>query len=192
MPTKNSKALRVLVDYADLEATLILGGRPVRPPPTDRVRPKIGGVTQPTAPPPSQPAPQTTTRTLPKDSSMVAGLRLAKILPWLVYLYLLLEVIVLTLAFFLLLFNASTDAEFTQWVYRSADRALEPFRGIFPSATADNGSVLDFAVLFAIIVYGILAMLAQSLIHWIDRKIFEERAKARWLAEGTTITPPPG
>ena len=91
---------------------------------------------------------------------MVAGLRLAKILPWLVYLYLLLEVIVLTLAFFLLLFNASTDAEFTQWVYRDRRTGrLEPFRGIFPSATADNGSVLDFAVLFAIIVYGILAML---------------------------------
>ena len=131
-------------------------------------------------------------RTLPKDPGHVTGLRLARILPWLVYAYLLLEVIVLTLAFFLLLFNASTDADFTQWVYRSADRALEPFRGIFPSATADNGSVLDFAVLFAIIVYGILAMLAQGAIHWIDRKIFEERAKARWLAEGTTITPPPG
>jgi len=128
-------------------------------------------------------------RTLPKDPSTVTGWRLAKILPWLVYAYLLLEVIVLTLAFFLLLFNASTDADFTQWVYRSADRALEPFRGIFPSATADNGSVLDFAVLFAIIVYGILAMVAQGAIHWIDRKIFEERAKARWLAEGGTPAP---
>ena len=134
-----------------------------------------------------------TTRSLPKDPSSVTNLRLAKILPWLIYAYLLLEVIVLTLAFFLLLFNASTEADFTQWVYRSADRALEPFRGIFPSATADNGSVLDFAVLFAIIVYGILAMIALSVIHWIDRKIMEERAKARWLAEGNTTAaaPPP-
>lgn len=132
------------------------------------------------------------TRTLPKDPSTAIGLRLARVLPWLVYAYLLLEVIVLTLAFFLLLFNASTSAEFTQWVYRSADRALEPFRGIFPSATADNGSVLDFAILFAIIVYGILAMVVQGLIHWIDRKIAEERAKVRWLAEGGTTTVPPG
>ena len=149
-------------------------------------------MTQPTQP--TQP-----TRTLPKDQPVTTSLRLAKILPWIVYVYLVLEVIVLTLAFFLLLFNASTDAEFTQWVYRSADRALEPFRGIFPSATADNGSVLDFAVLFAIIVYGILAMLTQSLIHWIDRKIAEERAKVRWLAEGqapvdpaATASPPTG
>jgi len=118
----------------------------------------------------------------------VTGLRLARVLPWLVYAYLLLEVIVLTLAFFLLLFNASTDADFPQWVYRSADRALEPFRGIFPWATADNGSVLDFAVLVTIIVYDIVAMVAQGAIHWIDRKIFEERVKARWLAEGGTPT----
>ena len=124
------------------------------------------------------------TRALPKDTPTATGLRLAKVLPWIVYVFLLLEVIVLTLAFFLLLFNASTDAEFTQWVYRSASRAMEPFRGIFPAAMGENGSVLDFAVLFAIIVYGILAMLTQSLIHWLDRKIFEERAKARWLAEG--------
>ena len=130
------------------------------------------------------------TRSLPKDTSAATGFRIARVLPWLVYAYLLLEVIVLTLAFFLLLFDASTDADFTQWVYRSADRALEPFRGIFPSATAENGSVLDFAVLFAIIVYGILAMVVQSVIHWLDRKIHEERAKARWLAEGGAPTPP--
>lgn len=132
------------------------------------------------------------TRTLPNDPTTTTGLRLARVLPWLVYVYLLLEVIVLTLAFFLLLFNASTDAAFTEWVYRSAERAMEPFRGIFPSATGDNGSVLDFAILFAIIVYGILAMVVQSLIHWIDRKIAEERAKARWLAEGGTTAVPPG
>jgi uncharacterized protein YggT (Ycf19 family) len=118
---------------------------------------------------------------LPKDPSSVTGLKFAKVLVWLVYAYFIIAVIILTLAFFLLLFNASTDAGFTQWVYRSADRVLEPFRGIFPSATADNGSVVDFAVLFAIIVYGILALLVQSLIHYIDRKIAEERSKARYL-----------
>ena len=118
------------------------------------------------------------------DTGAVKGLRFAKILTWLVYAYFVLELIVLVLAFFLLLFNASETADFTQWVYRSAGRAMEPVRGIFPSAVSSNGSVIDFAVLFAIIVYGILAMLTQSLIHWLDRKIFEERAKARWLAEG--------
>lgn len=126
------------------------------------------------------------TRTLPKDPNTVTGLRLAKVVTWLVYAYFLLAVIVLTLDFFLLLFNASADAAFAEWVYRSADRVLEPFRGIFPSKTAENGSVLDFAVLFAIIVYGIIAMVVQSIIYRIDRAISEERAKARWLAEGGT------
>lgn len=129
-------------------------------------------------------------RTLPKDPNSVTGLRLAKVMTWLVYAYFLLAVIVLTLDFFLLLFNASADAAFAEWVYRSAERVLEPFRGIFPSKTAENGSVLDFAVLFAIIVYGIVAMLVQGIIHRIDRAISEERAKVRWLA-GADPAPPP-
>ncbi len=129
-------------------------------------------MTQPTKP----------VRELPKDPGGVVALRIAKVLTWLVYAYFMLAVIILTLAFFLLLFNASETAAFTEWVYRSADRAMQPFRGIFPAAEGENGSVLDFAVLFAIIVYGIVAMLLSAGISWIDRKIHEERAKARWLA----------
>jgi hypothetical protein len=53
----------------------------------------------------------------------------------------------------------------------------------------DNGSVVDFAVLFAIIVYGILAMAFHALVAWIDRKIYEQRYKA-WQA-GRVVEPPP-
>lgn len=129
-------------------------------------------------------------RTLPKDAGSVTALRIAKVMTWLVYAYLLLAVIVLTLAFFLLLFNASETADFTQWVYRSANRALEPFRGIFPTVAGENGSVISFAVLFAIIVYGIVALLLHALIAWIDNKIREQRAKALWLAGGPPGTAP--
>jgi len=121
-------------------------------------------------------------RHLPKDPSHVTVLLFAKVLTWLVYAYFVLAVTVLALAFFLLLFNASETAGFTEWVYRSADRAMQPFRGIFPTVEGDNGSVLDFAVLFAIIAYGIVAMLLQAAISWLDRRIAEERAKVRWLA----------
>jgi uncharacterized protein YggT (Ycf19 family) len=124
----------------------------------------------------SQPA------TVPQDSDKATGLRFAKVLVWLVYAFFMFALIILTLAFFLLLFNANADSGFAEWVYRSANRVLEPFRGIFPSATADNGSVLDFAVLFAIIVYGILAMLVHAGIDWIDRKIAQERADTRYQA----------
>jgi uncharacterized protein YggT (Ycf19 family) len=125
-----------------------------------------------------------------KDPSTVTGLKFAKVLSWLVYAYFVLAVIILVLEFFLLLFNASPDASFTEWVYRSADRVLEPFRGIFPSHTVDNGSVIDFAVLFAIIMYGILAMVLNAVVAFFDRKIHEERRKA-WLAAQELEQAPP-
>lgn len=115
---------------------------------------------------------------MPDYETRITGLRFAKVLVWLVYLFFLLAVIILTAAFFLQLFNANTDAEFTRWVYRNADRVLEPFRGIFPSVQRDNGSVIDFAVLFAIIMYGIFAMLVNGVVHWLDGKIIEQKHKA--------------
>ena len=115
---------------------------------------------------------------MPDYESRVTGLRFAKVLVWLVYLFFLLAVVILTAAFFLLLFNANTDAEFTRWVYRNAERVLEPFRGIFPSVQQDNGSILDFAILFAIIMYGIFAMLVHGAVHWLDAKIIEQKQKA--------------
>lgn len=104
------------------------------------------------------------------------GLRFTRVLVWLVYAYFVLASTILAIAFFLLLFNASTSADFTQWIYRSADRVMEPFRGIFPTAVGDSGAVLDFAVLFAIIMYGILAAAAGALLAYLDRKTQEHRA----------------
>lgn len=128
---------------------------------------------------------------LPEDDGLTTGLRFAKVVVWLIYAFFVLAVIFLALKFFLLLFNASTDAAFTEWVYRSADRVLEPFRGIFPSKTGDNGSVVDFAVLFAIIVYGILALLAHAAVAWIDRRIQQQRAEAKWAYEQLRTQAPP-
>lgn len=111
-----------------------------------------------------------------RDDAVVTSLRIGKFVTWLVYAYLAVAVVILVLAFFLMLFNASTTAEFTQWVYRSADRVLQPFRGIFPTAElGEQGSVIDFAVLFAIIMYGIFAMIVSTLVSWLDRKIDEHR-----------------
>ena len=103
-------------------------------------------------------------------ASKIKGLRFAKVVVWLIYAYFVAATIILLFAFFLLLFNASTDASFTQWVYRSANRVLEPFRGIFPTVTNGNGSVVDFAVLFAIIMYALFALLVNVLIDYLDRR----------------------
>ena len=117
--------------------------------------------------------------TASKDDPRITGLRFAKVLVWLVYAYFIVALVILTLAFFLQLFGASTTASFTEWVYRSADRVMEPFRGIFPTREiGDQGSVIDFAVVFAIIMYGIFALIVHALVSWIDRKIVELRADA--------------
>ena len=128
-----------------------------------------------------------TPTTPPPDPGKVTGLRVAKVLTWLVYAYFLVAVILLVLEFFLLLFNANPDAGFAEWAYRSGDRVMEPFRGIFPTKQAGNGSVLDFAVLFAIIVYGVLALAFHSLVEWLDYRIRVDR----WRAANPGQVPPP-
>jgi uncharacterized protein YggT (Ycf19 family) len=120
---------------------------------------------------------------LPEDSSLLKGLRFSRWFVWFVWAYIAFVVLMLTLAFFLLLFNANADNSFVEWVFRSSDRAMEPFRGIFPTETVGNGSVIDFSILFAIVVYGIIAMLISALVSFLDRKIAEERSKALYVAQ---------
>ena len=80
-------------------------------------------------------------------------------------------IVILAMAFFLQLFNANTTAPFVDWVYRAAKRIMLPFRGIFPSVEGEQGSVFDVSMLFAMFMYGLLALAAHGLIDWIDRKI---------------------
>ena len=124
-------------------------------------------------------------------SNVPTYLKIAQWVVWAVYVIVVVNVILLVTAFVLRLFGASTDAEFTQWVYRSTEFAMRPFRGIFPSHTGENGSVIDFAVLFAIIAYGILAMAFHALVAWLDRKIYEQRYEAWQLSEAAGPPPAP-
>ena len=84
-------------------------------------------------------------------------------------------IVILAIAFFLQLFNANTTAPFVDWVYRAARRIMQPFRGIFPSVEGEQGSVFDVSMLFAMFMYGLLALGAHGLIDWIDRKIAAKR-----------------
>ena len=89
-------------------------------------------------------------------------------------------IVILAIAFFLQLFNANTTAPFVDWVYRAAKRIMQPFRGIFPSVEGEQGSVFDVSMLFAMFMYGLLALGAHGLIDWIDRKIAAMRYEAMW------------
>ena len=99
----------------------------------------------------------------------------AKFLSYLVYVYLILVEIVLVIGFFLLLFGANPTAGFTQWAYRNLDRVMAPFRGIFTpielgTTSGDVQAVFDTSVLFAMIIYGILALLLSWLIGWLTSR----------------------
>jgi hypothetical protein len=86
-----------------------------------------------------------------------------------VYAFALVAIVIATLAFVLELLGADPSSSFAEWVYRSAGRVTEPFRGIFPSHT--NGeSVLDLSLLFAIIMYTLFALLVHTLIDYLDRR----------------------
>jgi uncharacterized protein YggT (Ycf19 family) len=98
-------------------------------------------------------------------------LQAAKAVVVLIYAFVLINLVLLTLGFFLRLFGASTDAEFTRWVYRNVERIMEPFRGMFPSHAVSDVSVVDVSLLFAMIVYAIVGIALHALVEWLTGRI---------------------
>ncbi len=95
---------------------------------------------------------------------------------YLVYFYLIVVEIILVIGFFLLLFGANPTAGFTQWAYRNLDRVMAPFRGIFSpielgTTGNDVAATFDTSVLFAMIIYGIVALLFSALIGWLSSRL---------------------
>ncbi|HSW85632.1 MAG TPA: hypothetical protein VLF79_03435 [Candidatus Saccharimonadales bacterium] len=101
----------------------------------------------------------------------------AKVISYLAYAYFLISTIVLTLAFFLLLLGANPTTGFVKFVYHFAAVFLEPFRGIFPTHQISDRSYFSGAALFAIIMYGIAAMLVHSLITYLSLKQVQHQQK---------------
>lgn len=99
-----------------------------------------------------------------------------KALTFLVYLYVLVVEVILTLGFVLLLLGANPSSSFVEWVYRSLDRIMRPFRGIFEPIELgitgnDVPSVFEPSVLFAMIVYGILALVVSAVLSWLGSRM---------------------
>jgi hypothetical protein len=95
---------------------------------------------------------------------------------YLVYFYLIVVEIILLIGFFLLLFGANPTAGFTQWAYRNLERVMDPFRGIFSpielgTTGNDVAAVFDTSVLFAMIIYGILALVFGAVIQWLSGRL---------------------
>jgi uncharacterized protein YggT (Ycf19 family) len=110
-------------------------------------------------------------------------------LVYLVYFFVMLALAVLVMGFFLLSFGANPDASFAEWVYRALDRAMKPFRGIFQSVDLSGNSVLDVSVVFAMIVYGMLALALRALIDWLTYRIVLSGRRAAGATSGTAPAP---
>ncbi len=100
----------------------------------------------------------------------------ARVISYLIYFYVIVVEIILVIGFFLLLFGANPSAGFTEWAYRNLDRVMEPFRGIFTpiqlGTTSGNvNAVFDTSVLFAMIIYGIVAMVLSALTRWLSQRL---------------------
>ena len=120
--------------------------------------------------------------------------KVARALVYLVYFWVMLSIAILVMGFFLLLFGANPDASFAEWVYRALDRVMKPFRGIFESVDLSGKSVLDVSVLFAMIVYGMLALALRALIDWLTYRIVlvqREAALATSMQAPTVTAMPP-
>jgi uncharacterized protein YggT (Ycf19 family) len=97
--------------------------------------------------------------------------RLARVLLWFVYAWLIVNLVLLLLAFTLRLFGANPEASFVDWVYRSVARTMAPFRGMFEPIALSDQSVLDTSLLFAAIIYSLAALFLRSAIDWITERV---------------------
>jgi uncharacterized protein YggT (Ycf19 family) len=128
------------------------------------------------------------------DDTHLWVLRLAKGVVAFVYAVVTLCLVLLALGFVMRLFGASTSADFTEWVYRSVDRIMEPFRGMFPSRELSEGSIVDFSLLFAMIVYSIVAIALHALVSWLADRVAgvrrdRQRAQHAALAQPSPVGP---
>jgi len=99
------------------------------------------------------------------------AIKVGRILLWVVYIWVAITLVLLFLSLILELFGANPTAGFVDWVYRSTERAMAPFRGIFEPITFSDQSVLDVSVLFAMIVYGFVALGLHLAIEWFTRML---------------------
>jgi uncharacterized protein YggT (Ycf19 family) len=113
------------------------------------------------------------------NNAPLSLMQIARALTYLVYAWVIVSLVILTFGFFLLLFGANPDAAFAAWVYRGLERVMAPFRGIFEAVRLDGRSVLDVSVLFAMIVYGIVAMVLHGVIGWLTERVAELELKRR-------------
>lgn len=67
------------------------------------------------------------------------------------------------------LFGANTGTPFVSWIYEASEPLLYPFRGMFAPSVLEEGVVIEFSTMFAMIVYALIAWLLIELISFIAK-----------------------
>ncbi|MEX1026563.1 MAG: YggT family protein [Candidatus Paceibacterota bacterium] len=86
-----------------------------------------------------------------------------------------LVLIFLSLRLVLKLLGASPGAGFVSWIYRTSEPLLVPFQGMFPAPALEQGFILEFSTLFAILVYALVGWLLMELITFVAEATQERR-----------------
>ena len=107
-------------------------------------------------------------------------IKVCRALVWLVYAWVAITIVLLFLGFLLQLLGADPTAGFVEFVYRSTERAMAPFRGIFESVPLSDDSTLDVSILFAIIVYSFVALGLGIALDWVTHKVEVAQDEARY------------
>lgn len=108
---------------------------------------------------------------LVSDETIEMLLRGAKGLVMVVNVVVLMTFTILALGFLLHLAGASPDASFVDWVYRTTERAMQPFRGMYPIQEIDGRSVFDASLLFAAAMYGFVAICLHGFVVYLSAYI---------------------
>jgi len=110
---------------------------------------------------------------------------LVRAITYVVYAYLVITEIILIQGFLLKLLGANPKSSYVAWSYRSLEPIMEPFRGIFKTIDLNENSVLDTSIIFAMFIYGLLALVVNSFLGWltyhlvrIERERRQEEARA--------------
>ncbi|MDB5179969.1 MAG: hypothetical protein JWN12_601 [Candidatus Saccharibacteria bacterium] len=81
----------------------------------------------------------------------------------------------LGLRFILKLFGANAGNDFVNWIYQTSGAILDPFRTIFPTEVFKSSFVIEFSTLFAIIIYGLIALLLVYIVDLISRPVSHKK-----------------
>ena len=113
-----------------------------------------------------------------EHSPLLVLLKVARVVVWVIYAFALVTGVLLTTAFFLHLAGANPESSFVEWVYRSTENAMRPFRGIFPTQNVGGSSVLDLSYLVAAIVYFVIALVVDGLHRWLTGRLRRQQREA--------------